>query len=207
METSDRTRSSKTLLQLFCVFDPFQAQQLDSLNTAELLSMLSFGADRILANEGGQPPSDAELDSILDRSKHTAKILQVNGSSSTGSPVSAADHDALSRAASSSSDAAGIRSLQLNAASFKPSQPPPSTFTLNGVDYSREAMNKIKREAAAAVAAARAGEVGGGSSNVAMRKLTGHQKQEEVGDCQKPKTSGMLAVYHHLGFVIQLFHS
>jgi hypothetical protein len=50
-----------------------QAQQLDSLNTSELLSMLSFGADRILANQAGQPPSDADLERILDRSTDAAQ--------------------------------------------------------------------------------------------------------------------------------------
>ncbi|KAF6256395.1 hypothetical protein COO60DRAFT_109607 [Scenedesmus sp. NREL 46B-D3] len=50
-----------------------KAQQLDSLNTSELLSMLSFGADRILANQAGQPPSDADLERILDRSQDAAQ--------------------------------------------------------------------------------------------------------------------------------------
>jgi hypothetical protein len=50
-----------------------QAQQLDSLNTSELLSMLSFGADRILANQAGEPPSDADLERILDRSQDAAQ--------------------------------------------------------------------------------------------------------------------------------------
>ena len=44
-----------------------QAQQLDGMSTGELLSMLSFGADRILANDAGEAPSDADLDTILDR--------------------------------------------------------------------------------------------------------------------------------------------
>lgn len=49
-----------------------QAQQMDGLSTGELLSMLSFGADRILANQAGAAPSDADLDKILDRSKDAA---------------------------------------------------------------------------------------------------------------------------------------
>jgi hypothetical protein len=44
-----------------------QAQQLDGMSTGELLSMLSFGADRILANDAGEAPSDADLDKILER--------------------------------------------------------------------------------------------------------------------------------------------
>lgn len=42
------------------------------MSTGELLSMLSFGADRILANDAGEAPSDADLDIILDRSKDAA---------------------------------------------------------------------------------------------------------------------------------------
>jgi hypothetical protein len=53
---------------LACVFPLFlQAQQLDGMSTGELLSMLSFGADRILANDAGEAPSDADLDKILER--------------------------------------------------------------------------------------------------------------------------------------------
>ena len=33
-----------------------------------MLSMLRFGADRIFQNSEGRPPSDEDLDSIIDRS-------------------------------------------------------------------------------------------------------------------------------------------
>ena len=34
--------------------------------------MLRFGADRIFANAEGKPPSDAELDALIDRSAKVA---------------------------------------------------------------------------------------------------------------------------------------
>lgn len=43
-----------------------------SLSKKELLSMLRFGADRIFAAAEGRPPSDAELDAIIDRSASRA---------------------------------------------------------------------------------------------------------------------------------------
>ena len=49
-----------------------QAEQLDSMSSKELLSMLSFGADRIFAKEAGERPTDAELDAIIDRSNTKA---------------------------------------------------------------------------------------------------------------------------------------
>ena len=43
-----------------------------SLGKKELLSMLRFGADRIFAAAEGRPPSDAELDAIMDRTEKAA---------------------------------------------------------------------------------------------------------------------------------------
>ncbi len=34
--------------------------------------MLKFGADRIFANAEGKPPTDAELDALIDRSAKVA---------------------------------------------------------------------------------------------------------------------------------------
>ena len=44
------------------------AEEVASLSKQELLSMLRFGADRIFAAAEGRPPSDAELDAVIDRS-------------------------------------------------------------------------------------------------------------------------------------------
>jgi hypothetical protein len=43
-------------------------EDLQSVSKAELLSMLKFGADRIFSCSEGQPPTDAELAAIIDRS-------------------------------------------------------------------------------------------------------------------------------------------
>jgi hypothetical protein len=55
----------------------------------------------------------------------------------------------------------------LTAANFQPGAPPPNTFQLNGVDYSRDALEQLRQQAAADAAAA------GGSRDVplAQRKL------------------------------------
>ena len=37
------------------------------MDTREVLSMLRFGAERIFSSDSGQPPSDAVLDDIIDR--------------------------------------------------------------------------------------------------------------------------------------------
>ncbi len=44
------------------------ADDLEGLSKGEMLSMLRFGADRIFQNAEGRPPSDEELDAIIDRS-------------------------------------------------------------------------------------------------------------------------------------------
>ena len=49
-----------------------EAEALESLSKKELLSMLKFGADRIFANAEGKPPTDAELDALIDRSAKVA---------------------------------------------------------------------------------------------------------------------------------------
>jgi hypothetical protein len=49
-----------------------QAEQLDNMSSKELLSTLSFGADRIFAKEAGEKPTDEELDAIIDRSNEKA---------------------------------------------------------------------------------------------------------------------------------------
>lgn len=41
---------------------------LEGLSKGEMLSMLRFGADRIFQNSEGRPPSDEDLDAIIDRS-------------------------------------------------------------------------------------------------------------------------------------------
>ena len=45
------------------------AAALEGLDTAALLALLRFGADGVLANEAGAPPSDAELDALCDRTE------------------------------------------------------------------------------------------------------------------------------------------
>ena len=55
-----------------CLFCGAEAEALESLSKKELLSMLKFGADRIFANAEGKPPSDAELDALIDRSAKVA---------------------------------------------------------------------------------------------------------------------------------------
>lgn len=50
------------------------AEEVAQLSKKELLSMLRFGADRIFAAAEGRPPSDQELDSIIDRSAHHASV-------------------------------------------------------------------------------------------------------------------------------------
>ncbi len=50
---------------------------MESLSKKELLSMLKFGADRIFANAEGKPPSDAELDTLIDRSAKVAATAGV----------------------------------------------------------------------------------------------------------------------------------
>ena len=49
-----------------------EAEALESLSKKELLSMLKFGADRIFANAEGKPPTDAELDALINRSAKVA---------------------------------------------------------------------------------------------------------------------------------------
>ena len=44
------------------------ADDLEGLSKGEMLSMLRFGADRIFQNSEGRPPSDEDLDAIIDRS-------------------------------------------------------------------------------------------------------------------------------------------
>ena len=44
------------------------ADDLEGLSKGEMLSMLRFGADRIFQNSEGKPPSDEDLDAIIDRS-------------------------------------------------------------------------------------------------------------------------------------------
>jgi hypothetical protein len=44
-----------------------QGEALEKLTSSELLSALTFGADSIFSNEGGAPPTDFELDAIIDR--------------------------------------------------------------------------------------------------------------------------------------------
>jgi hypothetical protein len=41
---------------------------LESLSKQEVLGMLRFGCDRIFQADKGRPPSDAELDAVIDRS-------------------------------------------------------------------------------------------------------------------------------------------
>ena len=61
-----------------------EAEALESLSKKELLSMLKFGADRIFANAEGKPPTDAELDALIDRS---AKVAATAGAAPfTSSP-------------------------------------------------------------------------------------------------------------------------
>ena len=48
-------------------------EALETLSKKELLSMLRFGADRIFATAEGKPPSDADLDALIDRSQKVAK--------------------------------------------------------------------------------------------------------------------------------------
>jgi hypothetical protein len=47
-------------------------EELEGLSKKEVLGMLKFGADRIFSNSEGRPPSDAELDAIIDRSNMQA---------------------------------------------------------------------------------------------------------------------------------------
>ena len=49
-----------------------EAEALETLSKKELLSMLRFGADRIFAHTEGRPPSDADLDALIDRSLKVA---------------------------------------------------------------------------------------------------------------------------------------
>jgi hypothetical protein len=49
-------------------------EDLASLGKKELLSMLRFGADRIFAAAEGRPPTDAELDAIIDRTEKQAAV-------------------------------------------------------------------------------------------------------------------------------------
>lgn len=52
------------------------AEEVAQLSKKELLSMLRFGADRIFAAAEGRPPSDEELDSIIDRSFKKAEATR-----------------------------------------------------------------------------------------------------------------------------------
>jgi hypothetical protein len=47
-------------------------EELGTLSKTELMSMLRFGADRIFKNAEGKPPSDEELDLLIDRSHSRA---------------------------------------------------------------------------------------------------------------------------------------
>lgn len=110
-----RTASSPCLL--------LQAQQLDSLNTSELLSMLSFGADRILSNQAGEPPSDADLERILDRSQDAAQkaaaALAAEKAAADKAAAKSADTEAGGGAAAGSSAAAEAAAVKQEAASIK----------------------------------------------------------------------------------------
>ena len=62
------------------------ADDLEGLSKGEMLSMLRFGADRIFQNSEGRPPSDEDLDAIIDRSD---KLGEAGARSSARSVLSA----------------------------------------------------------------------------------------------------------------------
>ena len=48
------------------------AQSLEAMDTREMLATLRFGAERIFTSSKGQPPTDAQLDAIINRSPAAA---------------------------------------------------------------------------------------------------------------------------------------
>jgi hypothetical protein len=126
-----------------------QAQQLDSLNTSELLSMLSFGADRILSNQAGQPPSDADLERILDRSQDAAQ----KAAAALAAEKAAADKAADKAAAEAGGDAGAGSSAAAETAGTSAAAAA-AVVKQEAAGVKQEAEQDGEAEAAAAAAAA-----------------------------------------------------
>jgi len=100
--------------------------------------------------------------------------------------------------------------MQSNAATFEAAAPPPNTFLLDGIDYSREGLAKLQQQAAAeaagtSTATKRKGGIsgsGGGGSNEqggmkALLKSIGQewqQKQEEQQLRQRQRQERLMDV-------------
>lgn len=69
---------------------PPGSNELESLSKKEVLSMLRFGADRIFSSTEGRPPSDAELDAIIDRSGSAAAAAATVGVKQEGGELGCA---------------------------------------------------------------------------------------------------------------------
>jgi hypothetical protein len=127
-----------------------QAQQLDSLNTSELLSMLSFGADRILSNQAGQPPSDADLERILDRSQDAAQ----KAAAALAAEKAAADKAADKAAAAEAGGDAGAGSSAAAETAGTSAAAAAAVVKQEAAGVKQEAEQDGEAEAAAAAAAA-----------------------------------------------------
>ncbi|KAK9840665.1 hypothetical protein WJX81_008358 [Elliptochloris bilobata] len=121
------------------------ADDLEGLSKGEMLSMLRFGADRIFQNAEGRPPSDEDLDAIIDRSD---KLGEAAGGLGAGSVLKAdavsldgavADPAAAAAAAAEAAAKAlreGLVDQKQSAADFNAEEVLLSTCILQGTDYS-----------------------------------------------------------------------
>jgi hypothetical protein len=55
------------------------AEELEGLTKSEVLTMLKFGADRIFGTDSGRPPTDAELEVLIDRTGKAAEQAEKDG--------------------------------------------------------------------------------------------------------------------------------
>ncbi|KAI8470648.1 MAG: P-loop containing nucleoside triphosphate hydrolase protein [Monoraphidium minutum] len=133
------------------------AQELEGLTKGELLGMLSFGADRIFANDSDQGPTDGELDSIIDRS-HTSSCAPF---------PPAPNHSQPSHLYT------------------QPFSPGPTDGELDSIidrSHKTAAAALAQKQAAAATEAAAAAAGGGGKGGGAGKEGAGRVKGEEGGE-------------------------
>ena len=118
------------------------AEELDRLGKKELLQMLSFGADQIFQNQG-KLPTDAEIDTIIDRSEKSQVVTATTVPCKSGGDAASAIPERFSprsaRAVSSSkpfsSSSDVLQSGTHNADDFDAAVQSVSIRNFQGVEY------------------------------------------------------------------------
>ncbi|PRW60864.1 SNF2 super family [Chlorella sorokiniana] len=104
-------------------------EDVEQLSRQEMLAMLKFGCDRIFQTEAGRPPTDAELDAIINRSSSraaAAAAAEAAGKKKGGAGGVSSPEPKLPQ----------LVEGKANAASFDAESAPLSTYMLQGKDYS-----------------------------------------------------------------------